>query len=185
MRAIRLIYYGYSVYSPIVATEHRSASPQWQERPCSHNTKAMSSLAILGSMLSRFMSPCPILECLTTAFVWLCDASHIIWQFEILYSTEVSIQMVTYVPFAGLQFVTWSVGTTYWIRINAKIQVLSVSMTVNWRQQRWIGSEHLVVGVWQLPYNIRVIETVAIYGRATSEDFLLWYQGNSYGLHWW
>ena len=122
-RATRPIYYAYSVYLPIVATKHYNASPQWQECPCSHNTEAMSPLAILGSMLSCFMSPHPILECLTTTFVFggSVDASRVIWECEILYSAEVSIQTVTYVPFAGLQFVMWSVGTTYWISINTKV----------------------------------------------------------------
>ena len=117
MRAIRLIYYVYSVYLPIVATQYIEASCERQE--CSY-TKAMSPLAILGSMLSCFMSPHHILERLTTTFVWLCwcELHHLgDW---ISHSTEVPIQTVTYVPFSELENVMWSVGTTYCIRINAK-----------------------------------------------------------------
>ena len=119
-RAIRGIYYVYSVHFPIVTTEYDNASHQWQEHPCSHSTKAMSPLAILGSMLSRFMSPHHILEHLTTTFVWLCWCKSRRLGDWISHSTEVQIQTVTYVPFSELQNVMWSVGTTYCIRINAK-----------------------------------------------------------------
>ena len=115
-RATRSIYHVYSVY--LVTAQYSEASHEWQECPY---IKAMSPLAILGSMLSRFMSPHHIHECLTTTFVWLCWCRlHHLGDW-ISHSTEVQIQTVTYVPFSELQNVMWSVGTTYCIRINAKV----------------------------------------------------------------
>ena len=115
MRAIRLIYYVYSVYLPIVATEHYNASPQWQECPCSHNTEAMSPLAILGSMLSHFMSPHPILERLNTTFVWLCWCkSHCLGVSNYkLHWSDITSSYLSMLCWATK--ITWGVGTTFQI----------------------------------------------------------------------
>ena len=42
-------------------------------------------------------------------------ASRVVWEFEISYSAEVSIQTLTYIPFADLQNITWHVGANFQI----------------------------------------------------------------------
>ena len=69
---------------------HNTVRPAMSDKKCPY-TKAMSPLAILGSMLSRFMSPHPILERLPTTFVWLCWCKSRrlgVWNFTLCWGTN-------------------------------------------------------------------------------------------------
>ena len=45
----------------------------------------------------------PNTECLPLGLFMSVDANHIVWEFQILHSTQVTLQTVTYLCFAGLQ----------------------------------------------------------------------------------
>ena len=64
---------GYKIHLPCLQCllTHCYCTIQWGQ-PWVTRSAHTPRLAILGSMLSRFMSPHPILERLTTTFVWLC-----------------------------------------------------------------------------------------------------------------